>query len=200
MTAKRLSIVLGGLLLAAVLVIGLIQLAGRSGERSAASTAAPPLTATQIQARLAGSPPALASLHAQSDRLLPGGTRALHARLAALRGRPVVINKWASWCAPCRSEFSAFQRASVDRGREVAFIGIDSLDTSQSDAAAFLAKHAVSYPSYYDHSGALGTSITDTSFMPATVFYNRAGSRYIHQGPYGSLAKLEQDVQRYALR
>ena len=42
-------------------------------------------------------------------------------------------------------------------------------------------------------------AITDSSFTPVTVFYDRAGGRYIRQGPYLSVAKLEADVRRYAL-
>ena len=88
------------------------------------------LTLAQMRARLAGSPAPLAALHAQADELLAGGLPALRARLAALRGTPVVVNKWASWCEPCRAEFGVFQRVSVAHGREVAFIGIDSGDTA----------------------------------------------------------------------
>ncbi|MGH2834201.1 MAG: hypothetical protein ACRDK2_15630 [Solirubrobacteraceae bacterium] len=58
----------------------------------------------------------------------------------------------------------------------------------------------VGSPSYYDHSGALGEQITDSSFMPVTVFYNSLHQRYIHQGQYPSLEKLEADIERYALR
>jgi hypothetical protein len=45
---------------------------------------------------------ALASLQRQANRLLPGGPDAFRARLAALRGHPVVVNQWASWCADMR--------------------------------------------------------------------------------------------------
>src|SRR5262249_25061252 len=68
-----------------------------------------------------------------------------------------------------------------------------------SDAAAFLRSFPVSYPSYYDPSGAAGLAITDSTFTPVTVFYDSHGAQYIHQGPYASAARLEQDVQRYAL-
>ena len=74
-----------------------------------------------------------------------------------------------------------------------------SLTISCAYALAFLRSYPVSYPSYYDRSGEAGTAITDSSFTPVTVFYDRRGRQYIHQGPYPSVAKLERDVRRYAL-
>jgi thiol-disulfide isomerase/thioredoxin len=152
-----------------------------------------------MRARLAGSPASLAELHAQAGEILSGGLPALRARLASLHGRPVVVNKWASWCVPCRAEFGAFQAVSLARGRQVAFVGIDSGDTSRADAATFLRSFPVSYPSYYDPDGAAGRAVTDSTFTPVTVFYDSHGAQYIHQGPYASAARLEQDVRRYAL-
>ncbi len=195
MMAKRVSIAFGGLAVLALLVVGLIQLADSSRAPSVPSR----LTLAQMRVRLAGSPPSLAALHAQAGMLLPGGLRAVRARLAGLRGQPVVVNKWASWCVPCRTEFGVFQAVSVTQGRGVAFLGIDSGDTSRADALAFMDSFPLSYPSYYDQSGQAGTAITDSSFTPVTVFYDRRGREYIHQGPYPSEAKLERDVMRYAL-
>jgi cytochrome c biogenesis protein CcmG/thiol:disulfide interchange protein DsbE len=183
------------LALAVLLVVGLVQLAGSSHGPAKRSS----LTLAQMRARLAGSPAPLADLHAQASRLLPGGLPALRARLARLRGTPIVINKWASWCVPCRAEFGAFQGASVALGRRVAFIGIDSGDSSRRAGVSFLRSFPVSYPSYFDRSGAAGSAITDSTFTPVTVFYNAAGGQYIRQGPYPSQAKLEADVRRYAL-
>jgi cytochrome c biogenesis protein CcmG/thiol:disulfide interchange protein DsbE len=185
----------GGLVLVALLAIGLVQLTSSSQAPAAPSG----LTVAQMQKRLAGSPAPLATLHAQANELLGGGARALDARLQALRGEPVVINKWASWCEPCRAESGVFQRAAVSLGREVAFIGLDSGDWSRGEPEGFLRTFPQSYPSYYDESGRLGLAITDSSFTPVTVFYNRTGGRYIRQGPYLGVAKLEQDVRRYAL-
>ena len=148
MTPTRVSIVSVGVALLALLVVGLTQL------HSSSSAPAKPvrLSLSQMRAELAGSPAALSALHAQAGALLPGGLPAVRARLAALRGHPVVINKWASWCVPCRAEFGAFQRVSLARGREVAFIGIDAGESSRADALAFLRSFPVSYPSYYDQS------------------------------------------------
>ncbi len=185
--------------LAALLVVGLVELASSSSPSSSASGSASRLTLAQVDARLRGSPAPLAALHAQAGEILSGGAGALHARLAALRSYPLVIDKWASWCVPCQDERSDFQQASVSLGRTVAFIGIDSGDYSRADARAFERAVPVGYPSYYDQSGRLGAAVADSSFTPVTVFYDRAGRQYIHQGPYPSAAKLEADIRRYAL-
>jgi cytochrome c biogenesis protein CcmG, thiol:disulfide interchange protein DsbE len=194
MSPRRLLLAGSALAIGIVLIIGLLELGHGS------TTPEPSrLTAAQMQARLAGSPPALAALHAQANRLLGGGLPAVRARLSALRGHPTVINRWASWCAPCRAEFGVFQAVSVARGRQVAFLGIDSGDPSRGKPEAFLRSFPVSYPSYFDPSERAGEAITESSFTPVTVFINSSGGEYVRQGPYPSVAKLEADVNRYAL-
>lgn len=196
MNKTRAILTLACLALAGLVAVGVSELPGGS---PTGTTTAARLTAAQARALLAGSPPALAALHARGGALLGGGAPALHARLAALKGYPIVINKWASWCVPCKQEFGAFQRVSAEYGRRVAFIGLDSADSSRADALAFLKSFPVSYPSYYDPSGALGEQITDSAFTPVTVFIPRHGKPYIRQGQYPSLGKLRQDVEQYAL-
>ena len=114
--------------------------------KAALARVSAPAGAAAVSHALAGSPPPLASLHQQADQLL-GNESALAERIRALRGYPIVINAWASWCGPCRSEFTLFAAASARYGRRVAFLGADT-DDSAGDAQTFLANHPVSYPSY----------------------------------------------------
>jgi cytochrome c biogenesis protein CcmG/thiol:disulfide interchange protein DsbE len=196
MTVRRAAVTLACLVLAGLIAVGVTRLPRGSSPDGSATTR---LTMAQTSALLAGSPPPLAALHAKAGALLEGGARALHARLASLKGYPIVINKWASWCVPCKEELGAFQRVSAEYGRRVAFLGIDSEDPHRGEAVAFLMSFPLSYPSYYDPSGALGEQLTDSSFRPATVFIPLHGQPYIRDGEYPSAAKLRQDVERYAL-
>jgi thiol-disulfide isomerase/thioredoxin len=139
----------------------------------------------------------LAALHRQANQLLFGGKPAFSARLASLRGYPVVVNKWGSWCGPCRGEFPAFQRASLQLGKKVAFLGLDGNDNND-DARKFLKSYPVSYPSYSDPDVSIAASIRAAIAFPTTVFFDRRGKLvYSHPGPYAKAADLVTDIRRY---
>jgi cytochrome c biogenesis protein CcmG, thiol:disulfide interchange protein DsbE len=94
---------------------------------------------------LAGSPPALAALHKQANDLLDGGASAYEKRIADLRGYPVVVNLWASWCVPCRQEVPELDRfAQRYRRHGISVLGINVQDNSD-DALAFLQDYEASY-------------------------------------------------------
>lgn len=191
---KRFALVAAVIALVAAVVIGLSQTGGKGGGRTASAGGScggsPP--------QLAGAPKPLADLHRQGCQLLDGGPAAFKARLAALKGYPIVVNKWASWCGPCRAEFPHFQKASLALGKRVAFIGVDSND-NYADAAKFLKQYPVTYPSYKDGSNTVAQVFNGVAAFPTTVFYDATGKlKYVHNGQYLSEAKLRADIARYA--
>lgn len=177
---------------ATAIAAALLAGCGSSSPPSAAPRAA------DVARKLASSPGPLAALHAQSNRLLPGGPRAFAKRLRALRGHPIVVNKWASWCGPCRAEFPFFQRLSVDLGKRVAFVGVNAEDT-KGGAARFLRQYPVRYPSYSDPKQKVAALFNATLAFPTTAFYDARGRlAFVHQGGYATQAKLREDIARYA--
>jgi cytochrome c biogenesis protein CcmG, thiol:disulfide interchange protein DsbE len=149
---------------------------------------------------LAGAPKPLAQLYGEANRLLSGGVEAFQERLAEVRGHPVVVNKWASWCGPCREEFPWFQDLSAKLGTRIAFVGVDSND-SPAAARTFLNEFPVPYPSYSDPDQDIARYLKATVGFPATVFYDARGQvAYVRQGQYASEADLAADVRRYAQR
>jgi cytochrome c biogenesis protein CcmG/thiol:disulfide interchange protein DsbE len=152
-----------------------------------------------VTAQLAGSPPSLARLHDQADRVV-GDQSALVRRIHALRGYPIVINVWGSWCAPCVAEFGLFGTASAQYGRRVAFLGADIGD-SASDAQSFMRQHPVSYPSYQTSPGRI-TAIVPQGLegTPMTIFINRQGKVvHTHAGQYPVQGELDSDIATYLL-
>jgi thiol-disulfide isomerase/thioredoxin len=177
-------------LLPLALLLGLL-ICGCGSEGSAS---APPDYAKALR----GSPAPLAALHAEGGELLDGGSEAFEGRLAELRGYPVVVNVWGSWCGPCRFEFPALQRASARYGKRVAFVGIDSQDNDDA-AARFLEENPVPYPSYRDPDKDLADDVGAFA-LPATAYYDRDGElAFIKQGAYKDDEALRADIERCAL-
>jgi cytochrome c biogenesis protein CcmG, thiol:disulfide interchange protein DsbE len=131
-------------------------------------------------------------------QLLEGEVPAFKAELRDLRGRPVVVNKWASWCSPCRAEFPHLRRQAVKRRGEVAFLGVNSND---NDAAAreFLQENPVPFRSFKDPDSNIAREVKAPIAFPATAFYDRQGRlEYTRQGVYSTEAQLAEDIERYA--
>jgi cytochrome c biogenesis protein CcmG, thiol:disulfide interchange protein DsbE len=192
---RRLAGALIALAVIAAVVVGLAQ-AGGGGDAAEAPEAAPFRLEAALK-RLRGAPPALAALHRQANALLSGGKPALERRLRALRGHPVVVNKWASWCTPCRAEFPIFQQVATDRGRRVAFLGLDAQDKAPA-ARRFLAQRPLPYPSLQDPDQSLSRTLKAPDVAPVTVFLDAKGhTAFIHSGQYTSVKQLAADVDRY---
>ena len=102
--------------------------------------------------------------------LVGGGTLSL----ASLRGRPVVVNFWASWCTTCIDEAALLGRVEREwRARGVVFIGMDSSDTDAA-AKAFAAKYGMEYRSLADRFGTQTPRWGVTGY-PETFFIGRDG-------------------------
>jgi cytochrome c biogenesis protein CcmG/thiol:disulfide interchange protein DsbE len=177
------------------LAIGACLVAATTGCGSSESSGGHP----DYEKALAGAPPPLAALHDQANRLLPGGIDAYERRIRSLRGFPIVVNVWASWCGPCRLEFPTLQRLSADYGKRVAFLGVDSQD-SDDYAEDFLREEPVPYPSYTDPDEEIADELGAFG-LPATAFYDRGGDLvYLQLKPYLEHADLRADIERHALQ
>jgi cytochrome c biogenesis protein CcmG/thiol:disulfide interchange protein DsbE len=131
-------------------------------------------------------------------QFLDGGRDAFEKKIAAERGTPVVVNKWASWCGPCRFEFPFFQSQEKKRGEKVVFLGVNSND-NQGDAEDFLADYPVDFPHFKDPNLEIAASFNAVQAFPATAFYDSKGElAYVHQGGYSEESKLAADIDRYA--
>jgi len=183
---------------AALLVAALALALSACGSGSSAD---PGADAPDYSAAIAKAPPKLKALYSQGGRLAPGGLDAFAEQLAELKGYPVVVNNWASWCGPCRTEWPWLQQAAADNLDRVAFMGVDG-DDEDAAAKTFLDDHPVPYPSYTDPGKEVGPKIGATLVggFPNTLFFDRGGELvYTHQGVYPDQATLDADIRKYAL-
>lgn len=100
-------------------------------------------------------------------------------RLSAQRGHAVLVNYWASWCAPCRDEASVLQRAWQQyQGRGIRLVGLDIWD-SEKDARTFMREFGVRYPTGPDLQGSAAIDY-GVSGIPETFFIRRDGTMARH--------------------
>lgn len=198
--ANRPSAVIALLVAGVAVVIGVTQGVSalvHSSNSAAASRAPSESTGLPTALRqLSDSPPPLAALHREASQLLASRS-SLTGEIHRLRGYPIVVNVWASWCTPCQHEFGLFAGAAAAFGRRIGFLGADT-DDSPRAAEAFLRKHPVAYPSYQITPGAL-SSIASVADLPTTIFLSPAGKvLYVHGGQYVSEGTLDEDIQTYS--
>jgi cytochrome c biogenesis protein CcmG/thiol:disulfide interchange protein DsbE len=110
----------------------------------------------------------------------------------------VVVNFWASWCVPCRTELPSFQRVSRRlAGRPVTFVGVDASDQRDA-AAAMLRRSGVTYATVYDRKGIYGGIATRWSVtgLPQTWFVAKDGTRSLRVPRKMSADELQATVGR----
>jgi thiol-disulfide isomerase/thioredoxin len=158
-----------------------------------ACTSSPPATS-------AGSTPAI---RVTDSSLVPDTVDALPdmdvdeftAMRQAVAGTPLVVNIWASWCGPCKTEMPMLARAARAHDGGVQFLGVDTLD-ERGAAREFLASTDVPYPNVFDASGAIKTSLGSIG-QPVTVFYDADGNQVAKID--GQLSQSELDSQLRAI-
>lgn len=192
----------GALKIVAAGVVGLIAIAAvtfaivssRSGQDTVGRASAPQPTPP---AQVSGLSRPIAANVREANRVID---TPIQTKLAALRGVPVVVNQWASWCPNCKAEFPFFQQLARRYQRQVAFLGLDSQDT-RGNAEEFLRQFPVQYPSIFDQDASQAASVGGGQAWPTTFFYDRTGRQtFVRPGGYATLQSLDIDIRRYALR
>lgn len=104
--------------------------------------------------------------------------------LASLKGRPVVLNFWASWCTPCREEAPLFRELSERQGagQGLAVIGVLFQETNEQNARDFIKEYALAYPSLRDPGIKTGINY-GVAGIPETFFIDKEGViRHVDRG------------------
>jgi thiol-disulfide isomerase/thioredoxin len=124
--------------------------------------------------------------------------------LSQFAGKVVVLNFWASWCPPCRSEAAALEQVSTDtRASGVQFVGVDIRENGMLDGVHFETTHNIDYPSFSDQAShiALDFRKTGVETPPTTIVIDRQGriaARGLGEMTYTQLLSVVKQVAAQA--
>ena len=99
-------------------------------------------------------------------------------RLSDFRGKPVILNFWASWCGPCKSEMPEFQSFYETYGEDIHFLMVNLTDNRQETvetASEYITQQGYTFPVYYD-TDLEGAYAYGVSAVPVTYFIDSEGN------------------------
>ena len=126
------------------------------------------------------------------DRYQPEYGGAFSAQAA--RGKPLIVNFWASWCAPCREEMPVLEASWLEHQNDVLFVGVNTQEQSEVDARALMNEFSLSYPNGVDESNRINIDF-GLFGLPETFFIRSDGTlSYRHSGPL-TQEVLDEQIQ-----
>jgi cytochrome c biogenesis protein CcmG/thiol:disulfide interchange protein DsbE len=159
--SRRARWILAGIAVVVVLAVGVITIAVVSGSDS--SSSGTDIVPEVLSAKVGERAPNF------SLPTLDGG----RVELADYRGKPIVLNFWASWCTPCRKEFPLLREKVAGRG-DVVLLGVDSQDLIESDGRSFAKGQHAGWPNGYDADKGVQRGFGVTG-LPETFFIDKHG-------------------------
>lgn len=118
-------------------------------------------------------------------------------RLSDFRGKPVVLNFWATWCPPCKAELPDFDRSAATYGDEVTFLMVNLTDGGRdtvSGVREFVAANGYTFPVYFDTRYSAANAYRVSS-IPTTYFINAEGEIVSYKVGMVSASELEKGIQ-----
>lgn len=190
---RRITILAVAVLIVVAAVIGLLQ-AGWAPDADGGPSVA------EARAAVRDAPPPLRALYDRGGGLIDVPVADVDRELRKLRGYPVVINVWAEWCGPCRTEFPLLRTAAARYGTRVAFLGLNVDDpAARGKAERFLRETPTIYPSLADPGERIARRLEATGGRPQTVFLDPEGKIVtVRQGSYADLDQVVRDLRLYA--
>ena len=117
-------------------------------------------------------------------------------KLSDYQGKPVILNFWASWCGPCKSEMPDIEAAYQEYGEKIHFLIVNLTDgyrETMESASAYIAEQGYTFPVYYDTDSAAAYSY-NTSSIPVTYFINAQGNFVAYYRGAMSASILQQGI------